>query len=174
VSRPSVQRLLGACRPSAIHGFVVAHIVDAVDGVLGTRLGANVGVKRLKRVQPALADGNASSAVSVKVSPCDSGAAVDHIGPTRVFAAVCHAVCSRPLDQLFTPETSTGVGPRQVGGLHSHESPAFAAELVFGPALLSAVTFGDDSKPSVLKTNGVSGHASTLPYFGPLLAFGVN
>lgn len=169
-----IDALFLRCGPSTIIRAVTLFVVDAVKRVFGRGARSHIGKEILERVQPSLTHGDTSASVLLKRLLSRACAAVNHVGPNDELHGMRHAVRSRALDQLFTPETSTGVGSRQVDGLDGHEGSAFAAECVFRPAFVRPINLGDDCQPSVLKTNGQDAHLSILPYFGPVMAFGVN
>lgn len=67
--RSPIQRLLGACRPSAIIRRIAEMIFDAVDAVVDARSWTHVGVEPFKARQPIFTDGDATPAVAFKFWP---------------------------------------------------------------------------------------------------------
>ena len=62
-ARPAIVGLFSRCGPTAIRGFIVAVIVDAINRVFRAGTWPHVVQKLFKRVQPCLADVNATAAV---------------------------------------------------------------------------------------------------------------
>jgi hypothetical protein len=93
--------LLFARGPLAVAGFVVAVVVDALDGVRGAFGRAHIFNEGSERVVPALADRNSSSSVTVKVFEMRVSATVPHRSP-RVISGRSDFVC--------------GMTPKRIGG----------------------------------------------------------
>lgn len=77
--------LLKTCRPSAVPWLVVPIVIDAVDRVLGRRLPSHVGKEVEIRVEPTLADRDASASVAVVHPVARIQAALFHAYPRQVL-----------------------------------------------------------------------------------------
>jgi len=84
----SVLSLLYRSCPSAIDWFVVAVIVNSINRVLWAWLFAHINQKVRKRLQPALANCDASSSIAVIVRSARIAASSLHFFPSAVFRAV--------------------------------------------------------------------------------------
>jgi hypothetical protein len=71
--------------PAAVPGFVVAVIVNAIQGVLRGRLRSHVGQECLKGVEPAIADLNAAVDVAMRAVGVRVAASSFHGLPSAVF-----------------------------------------------------------------------------------------
>src|SRR3990167_1510710 len=86
-SATSVVRLFLCRGPTAVTRFVVAVVVDAVNGMFGRWPWSNVSEERLERIQPALAHGNPTGAVIVVILAGWLQASITDAGPTPVLGS---------------------------------------------------------------------------------------
>lgn len=80
-----VALLLGASRPSAVGGLVVAVIVDAIQRMIGGWTTTHVGQEGLVRCAPAFADDDTALCVQSVAGATFTGTAVNHRGPRLKF-----------------------------------------------------------------------------------------
>lgn len=90
--RPSIRGLFLGCRPSAITLFVVAVVVDALNGMSGRRPRTHIQVEGAERLAPFCANPNTSAAIAVKGMLLRVLASLDHVRPCEVFRRAVHAV----------------------------------------------------------------------------------
>ncbi len=84
--------LLFFCRPSYIARFVMTFVVNSVNAHLWVRAVANVFKKCLKRIQPLVADFNATATIIFKVLTFWIGASGNYLNPCIPFLSIGHPV----------------------------------------------------------------------------------
>lgn len=87
-----VAALLFVRRPSHVAGLVVAVIVDAIKRMMRRWPGADVSVKRQKRMLPLFADSYSTTAIVPPLFIVWVPAAIQHKSPSVVFLGACHTV----------------------------------------------------------------------------------
>jgi hypothetical protein len=143
LSWPTVAALIEALfrisRPTAIAGFVMAIIVDAVQGSPGRTI-AHVSQECLERLTPSLADGNAPAAIPEIGAMAGVGTSLNHPMPRAVrpcsAAALSVPVLYWPLPAPCVP---TGLAPARfaVGQLAATNLMNYAAGASAVPVRMS-------------------------------------
>jgi len=82
---PRILYLLRLSSPAAIAGFVIPVVVDAVNGMLGTRARPHIEKNRSKVLPPAFTTLNASTAVIFPTSGFGGSAPTEHTRPCLIF-----------------------------------------------------------------------------------------
>lgn len=83
--RTSIPRLFGWCGPSAIAGFVMTVVFNAVDRMLRRWTRPNITQESHERLSPVITDANPATAVVFEVVKFRVRAARDHLAPRDVF-----------------------------------------------------------------------------------------
>jgi hypothetical protein len=104
---PPVPRLLALCRPAAIRRFIVAVIVDALDGMLRTWFAPHVG-KEAGIVEPPRADRNASGSIVLVGRAAWRGASTPHRYPSEPFGRSTGLAVRLSVAEFFSTQTSAG------------------------------------------------------------------
>lgn len=95
-----VVKLLASCSPSTVAGFVIAVVVDAIQGIFRGRPVSYVGIEVLKFLPP-FANGDSSSAIEPIADVRRLQAARDHAAPNSVDVVAGFAVGSVPVTKDF-------------------------------------------------------------------------
>ncbi len=126
-----------ACCPTAIARFVVAIVVDSVNGVFGRRLFAHVRPEDSELVPPCVTDGNAPAAVVLISRIVRIVAAIFHGLPGSIFCGIPSSMFSDGV-HMETAATLRRTDPHGFG-LFNHCLAAGAVAL----PVISEMSFND-------------------------------
>ncbi len=97
MTRPSIVRLLLRCRPSAIAGFVIAVIIDSINGMFRRWSWSDRTQKRCEVASPFRAHSDATTTISMIARVVNVLASSYCAAPRLIFWRVCHAMCAKPV-----------------------------------------------------------------------------
>ncbi len=104
---PTISRLILSSSPLTVFWTVIRVIIDSLNGVFLRWLRPHVSEEVLERMQPAVADSDASAAPILEIVGFRVVAAGFHVLPTTILRCVGHAVRSAHGHAVLTTETST-------------------------------------------------------------------
>lgn len=155
--------LLGLCiGPSAVAGFVIPVIVDAVNGGAGAGPGSHIGVEA-REVMPAFAHSDSSAAVVRKALVVGIAASVLHGGPSGVLAASLHPMLSASLasrNPHLATEAAAGLAAPTSKRV-APDGPRISALAVHGP-LETIWTYDSPATENIAYLNAHRRNASSI------------
>lgn len=163
----AIVKLLLACCPTAVVGFVVAVVVDPVNAQLQRWPLAHVGQEILERTSPAITHSDSASTVVSELRMVGASATFDHRMPRGVADRVRFAVDGSAVRHVFAAEATATCGRalQQIVAIDNHLVPVTLANAP--PERAAAIILpseGDDSQrskdfSSQVTSAAKSGHA---------------